>query len=146
MPKVAFVTDSTAYIPQNLVDQYHIHVAPQVLVWGSEMFRDGIDITPDEFYIRLAKATVMPSTSQASPADFEKLFKELLDQDQSVLAILVSTKLSGTVSSANQASSSFDGAPLVIIDSNTTAMAMGFLVLAAAPAAEKGAGLQEFKA
>ena len=146
MSKVALVTDSTAYIPQNLVDRYKIHVTPQVLVWGNETFRDGVDILPDEFYTRLAKTTVMPSTSQASPADFEKLFNQLLADGQSVLAILLSTKLSGTMASANQAWSLMDGAPVVVIDSNTTAMAMGFLVLKAARAAEKGASLEECKA
>ncbi len=146
MPKVALVTDSTAYIPQKLVDQYNIHVAPQVLIWGNESFRDGVDILPDEFYRRLEKATVMPSTSQVSPGDFETLFKELISGGQSVLAVLISTKLSGTMTSANQAWGCMDGAPLEVIDSNTTAMAMGFLVLEAAKAAEKGASLQECKA
>ena len=146
MPKVTLVTDSTSYIPQKMVDQYNIHVTPQVLIWGNETLRDGVDIMPDQFYIRLAKATVMPSTSQASPADFERIFKGLLDQGQAVLAVLLSTKLSGTMASANQAWTCFDGAPLEVVDSNTTGMALGFLVLAAARAAEKGATLAECKA
>ncbi len=146
MSKVTLITDSTAYIPQNLVERYKIHVTPQVLVWGDETFRDGVDILPDDFYKRLAKTSVMPSTSQASPADFEKLFNKLLADGQSVLAVLISSKLSGTISSANQAWSLLDGRPVSVIDSNTTAMALGFLVLKAARAAEKGASLEECKA
>jgi fatty acid-binding protein DegV len=53
MSKVAIVTDSTAFIPQNLVEQFNISVAPQILIWGEETFEDGIDIQPDEFYERL---------------------------------------------------------------------------------------------
>ena len=146
MSKVTLVTDSTAYIPQNLVDQYKIVVASQVLVWGNETLRDGIDIMPDQFYARLAKATIMPSTSQASPADFELIFNELLAKGQDVLAVLISSKLSGTMDSANQAWFTLDGAPLEVIDSHTTAMALGFLVLKAARAAESGASLKECKA
>jgi len=77
MAKVAVVTDSTAYIPDNLVKEYNLTIAPQVLIWGNESFKDGVDIQPDEFYTRLSKATVMPSTSQVTIPDFTKIFGEL---------------------------------------------------------------------
>jgi DegV family protein with EDD domain len=146
MPKVALVTDSTAYLPPEIVDQYKITVLPQVLIWGDQTFRDGIDIQPDEFYQRLENTEVMPSTSQALPADFEKVFRQLLDQDKHVLAVLLSEKLSGTMSSAYQAVENFPGAPVEIVDSHSTAMAMGFQILQAARAAEDGASLAECKA
>jgi DegV family protein with EDD domain len=146
MPKVALVTDSTAYIPDELVKKYNITVMPQVLIWGDETFRDGIDIQPDEFYQRLEKASVMPSTSQAMPADFIKIFQNLLDQDYHVLSILVSSKLSGTISSAHQACIEMPGAPVELVDSETVAMAMGFQILHVARAAEQGASLSECKA
>lgn len=97
MSKVAIVTDSTAYIPQTLIGDYPITVLPQVLVWGNETFRDGVDIQPVEFYKRLKNTTIMPSSSQVSPAEFEKAFRELLAQGYEVLAITVSTLLSGTM-------------------------------------------------
>jgi DegV family protein with EDD domain len=146
MPKVTLVTDSTAYLPPELVSQYNITVLPQVLIWGDKTYRDGIDIQPDEFYQRLEKTDVMPSTSQALPADFEKVFRQLLDQDKHVLAILLSEKLSGTMSSAYQAIANFSGAPIEIVDSHSTAMAMGFQLLQVARAAEDGASLAECKA
>jgi DegV family protein with EDD domain len=145
MPKVALVTDSTAYLPPELVEKYNITVLPQVLIWGDKTYRDGIDIQPDEFYKRLEKASVMPSTSQALPADFEKVFRQLMDQDQHVLAILLSEKLSGTMSSAYQACANLPGAPVEIVDSYSTAMAMGFQLLQVARAAEEGANLAECK-
>jgi len=70
MPKVAIVTDSTAYIPEDLVSSYNISVVPLVVIWGEETLRDNIDISPNEFYERLSQAKIMPSTSQATIADF----------------------------------------------------------------------------
>ncbi|MEW5873347.1 MAG: DegV family protein [Chloroflexota bacterium] len=145
MSKVAIVTDSTAYIPQNLLDKYHISVAPQVLIWGEETFEDGVDILPDEYYARLKNAKVMPSTSQATPSSFHKIFGGLLEKEYHILAILISEKLSGTIASAIQARDMLPGAQIEVVDSISTAMAMGFQVLEVAKAAEAGASLAECK-
>jgi len=145
MSNVAIVTDSTAYLPADQVKQYGISVAPQILIWGDKTYLDGVDIQPDEFYARLKTATVMPSTSQVSIPTFQKIFQELTDQGKQVLAILISTKLSGTMDSATQARAALAKAPIEIVDSNTTAMAMGFIILAVARAAEQGASLAECK-
>jgi DegV family protein with EDD domain len=143
MSKVAIVTDSTAYIPDDLVQQYNIQVAPQVLIWGSETYRDGVDILPDAFYQRLAKATVMPSTSQISIVSVEKIFRDLLEQGYDVLGLFISTKLSGTMDSATKACEVIQSDRIVIFDSMTSAMALGFQALAAARAAVDGANLAE---
>ena len=144
MSKIALVTDSTGYIPKDLVDKYNITVAPQVLIWGKEMFEDGVDIMPNEFYTRLQKATIMPSTSQVTVAKFHEIFQRLLDQDCQILAILIAAKLSGTINSAVQAKEMQPaGAPIEIVDSNTTAMAMGYQVLVTARAIKQGATLAE---
>ena len=146
MSKVALVTDSTAYIPKDLVEEYHISVAPQVLIWGQETFRDGVDITPEAFYTRLKKATIMPTTSQVNIASFEQIFQQLLDESCDILAILLSNHLSKTIDSALQAREMFPSAPIEIVDSLTTAMAMGFQVLSVARLAQQGANLAECKA
>ena len=141
MAKIALVTDSTSYIPADLVQRYHITVTPQVLIWGPETFQDGVDIQPDEFYTRLKTATIMPSTSQATVATFVKIFQGLLDQGYQILAILVSEKLSGTINSATQAKAALPaGVPIEIVDLQSTAMALGFQVLSVARALEQGAG------
>lgn len=145
MSTVAIVTDSTAYLPQNFLQEYQIAVAPQILIWGDETFEDGVDIQPDEFYRRLKTATVMPTSSQVSIPKFKSIFESLLDQGKQVLAILISSKLSGTIDSAVQAKELLPGAPIEIVDSYTTAMAMGFQVLTVARAAQEGASLQECK-
>ena len=146
MTKVALVTDSTASIPQEYLERYGIRVAPQILVWGNETYRDGVDIQSSEFFERLSTTKVMPTTSQASPQSFHEIYQELLEQDYAILTILISEELSGTLASARQARDYFPEAPIEIIDSRTTAMAMGYIVLMAARAAEEGATLQQCKA
>jgi DegV family protein with EDD domain len=146
MSKVAVVTDSTAYLPPDIVEKYHIKVIPQVLIWGEETYRDGVDIQPTEFYERLAKASVMPASSQASIPDFQDIFKELSSDGYDILAVLLSDKLSGTISSAEQARILVPEARVEIVNSETVAMALGFIVLVAARAAAEGKGLDECKA
>jgi DegV family protein with EDD domain len=143
MGKTVIITDSTAYIPAPLVQQYGIHVAPLTLVWGNETFHDGTEITPPEFYKRLKTAKVMPSTSQTTPEEFKKEFAPILAAGDSILAILISSQLSGTVDSAVQAKAEFPNAPIEIIDTLTTAMALGYCTLAAARAVKDGAGLAD---
>ncbi len=145
MTQVALVTDSTAYIPKDLIDRYGIYIVPLELIWGDKTYQDGVEIQPDEFYKKLKTATVMPSTSQATIPNFKKVFEKILERDQAVLAILISAKLSGTIDSALQGRENFPGAAIEIVDSYTTAMAMGFQVLTVAAAAQQGASLAECK-
>ena len=145
MPKVAVITDSTAYLPPDLSKQYHITVMPQVLIWGEEIFNDGVDIQPEEFYTRLKTAKVMPTTAQVSIPSMQEAFKTLLDQDYSVVGIFISNKLSGTISSAIQARETLGVGEdkIAIVDSYSTAMAMGFVALTVARAAAEGANQSE---
>jgi DegV family protein with EDD domain len=146
MSKVAIITDSTAYIPKDLVAKHRIHVAPQILIWDENMYQDGIDIQPTQFYERLQNSKSMPTTAQVTVKTFQELFTNLLKENDSVLAVLISNKLSGTIDSAVQAKALLGDAPVEIVDSETTAMALGFTVLAAARAADQGASLAELKA
>ena len=141
---VALVTDSTAYIPPDLLKKYNIRVVPLVVVWGNESLADGVDIQPDEFYRRLQTAKTMPSTSQATVGSFLSVYRELLDEGRDVLTIVISSKLSGTYQSAVQAREELGaGGRIAIVDSLTTSMEMGFHVLESARAAESGALLEE---
>jgi DegV family protein with EDD domain len=143
MSKVAVVTDSTGYIPQDLIEQYSIPVAPLVVIWGDETLRDDIDIKPTEFYNRLKTAKIMPSTSQPPIPEFESIFKRLDAEGYEILAVLISNHLSGTIASAEQAKQNLPDATIEIFDSKSTAMAMGFQVLAAVRAAIEGASLDD---
>ena len=139
MSKFAVVTDSTAYIPAEYVQKHNLTVAPQVLIWDNETFRDGIDIRSDEFFKRLKTSKAMPSTSQVSPATMQSIFQPLVDQGFEVLGIFISSKLSGTLQSAIQAKEMM----VTLVDSQSTAMALGFQALAASRALEAGASLKE---
>lgn len=145
MSKFAIVTDSTSYIPSDLVQKYGITVAPQVLIWDNQTYRDGIDIQPAEFYNRLKTAKGMPSTSQVSPATMQEIFQGLVEKGLPVLGIFISSKLSGTLQSAIQAKEMMGsaGEKVTLVDSQSTAMALGFQALAAARAMEAGASLEE---
>jgi DegV family protein with EDD domain len=146
MSKVAIITDSTVNLPQSLLDEYSISVLPQTLIWENETLRDGIDIQPKEFYTRLKSSKSMPTTAQITPNDFSQLFNACLEKDQDVLAILVSSKLSGTMASAVQAKTTLPGGNIEVVDSLSCSLAMGFHVLMAARAAANGANLKECKA
>ena len=148
MSKIALVTDSTAYIPKEYLERYGITVTPQVLIWGHDTYRDGVDIQPDEFYKRLKTTKVMPTTSQVSVMDMHNIFSRLLEQGYEVLGIFISSKLSGTLQSAMQGREELakGKGKIEILDSNTTAMSMGFQVLSVARAAAEGASQSECKA
>ncbi len=143
MSKTAFVVDSTAYIPPDQVQQFDIKVIAQVLIWDDETMLDGVDIQPTAFYERLRDSKTMPTTSQATIGAFIEVFKPLVEAGQPILAILVSDKLSGTIQSAEQAKAEFPDAKIVIVDSEATAMALGFQVLAAARGASDGKSFEE---
>lgn len=145
MSNIAIVTDSTAYIPSDLVQKHNLTVTPQVLIWGEETYQDGVDIQPDEFYSRLRTSKVMPSTSQVSPATMKSTFEGLIEKGYDVLGIFLSSKLSGTIQSAIQAKDMLEKAreKVTIVDSNSVAMALGFQVLTVARAIEEGANLDD---
>jgi DegV family protein with EDD domain len=145
MNKVAVVTDSSPYLPQELIEKNGIHVVPLTVIWGDDCYKDGVDIMPVEFYNRLQTAKVLPSTSQPSVADFEVVFRELHESGFDILAVLISEDLSGTISSAVQAKQLLPEANIEIVNSRSLAMALGFQVLAAVKAANQGASLQDCK-
>ncbi|NUQ85376.1 MAG: DegV family protein [Anaerolineales bacterium] len=145
MSKIAIVTDSTSYIPADLVKKFDITVAPQVLIWDDKTYRDGVDIRSEEFFARLKTAKTMATTSQVSVADMQTIFQSLVERDFDVVGIFISAKLSGTIQSATQAKELMgtSGGKVTIVDSNSTAMAMGFQVLSVARAAQEGASLKD---
>ena len=103
MSHVAVITDSTAYLPAELIRQYNITITPLSIIWGDNNYRDGVDIQPDDFYKRLANSKDMPTTSQVTTLAMKTAFEDLLGQGYDVLGIFISSKFSGTVQSAIQA-------------------------------------------
>lgn len=145
MSKIAIVTDSTSFLPADLIKKHNITVTPQILIWDEKTFQDGIDIQPSEFYTRLKSSKTMPSTSQVSVLTMQSTFQNLVDQGYEVLGVFISSKLSGTIQSAMQGKEMMGAASdkVTIVDSFATSMSLGLIVLAAARAAENGASLSE---
>jgi DegV family protein with EDD domain len=145
MSKIALVTDSTAFLPAELVKKHNITVTPLIVIWEEKNFHDGIDIQPADFYTRLKTEKKMPSTSQVSVGTMHTTFQNLVDQGFDILGIFLSSKLSGTIQSAMQAKEMMGaaGEKVSIVDSFATSMNMGFIILAAARALESGANLSD---
>ncbi len=147
MSNVTIVTDSSAYLPRQYVEQYQIPVVPLTLHWEGESYRDGVDIQADDFYTRLSQSTTLPTTSQVTVGYFLELFKPLLDAGRDVIYLGISKGISATYDSAIQASRELgDPANLVIVDTQLVSMALSLLVLEVARAAEAGADLAQCKA
>lgn len=143
MSKVAIVTDSTAYLPEDLVSAYNITVVPLVVIWGDETLHDNVDIGPAEFYDRLSTAKVMPSTSQPTIKAFADVFQKLHSEGYEILTMVISAALSGTLDSAIQAKAMVPDATIELIDSELTSIPLAFMALSAARAAKRGASLAE---
>jgi len=97
---VKIVTDSTSDISPELAQGLDIRIVPIYFQFGSEVYRDGIDITDDEFYSRLATSPVHPTTSQPGPEDFTRAFNDCLEGADGVVSIHISSKISGTYNTA----------------------------------------------
>ena len=144
MAKIAFVTDSTTYMPKELLGKTELHVVPTVVIWEGEELRDGVDIQPSEFYKRLSTASEMPTTSQPTPAAFVELYKELAASGvKEVISLHVSHKLSGTMASANQALEQVPEANVKVIDGYSASMGTGWPLLEGIKAAEAGQSFDE---
>jgi len=146
MTGVLIITDSSAYLPQKYIDQYGIDVLPLSLIWEGQTYRDGVDITAEEFYTRLQHAHTLPTTSQVPMQQYKEHIQKGLDKGKSVLILPISSGISASYQGALSAVQEFKGQPVEVIDTKLVSMALSFMVLAAARAAEKGATLAECKA
>src|SRR4030042_6985866 len=106
---VRIVTDSVADIPPDIVKELDISIIPVILRFGEETFRDGIDITNDQFYERLATSKVMPTTSVPSLDLFARTYARLAEVTDQILVILLSAKLSGLYNAARQSADLMEG-------------------------------------
>jgi len=140
---VRIVTDSSADLPAELVQQHQITVLPCYVVVDDQTLKDGVDIQADDFYRRLQAGGPTPTTAQPTVADFQAVYQDLTSQGDQVVSIHVSGKLSGTLNSAEQAKGSLDGEAVEIIDSRLAAMPLGLVVLEAAALAAEGGSHQE---
>lgn len=134
---VHIVTDSTSDIPAELVAQYGITVVPLTIAFGSESYRDGVDLQPDEFFARLQATKQLPTTSQPPPALFQHAYEHLISRGE-VVSVHLSHKLSGTIEAARMAAREVAPDKISVVDSGSVSMGLGMCVLAAARVAQDG--------
>ncbi|MFS0787071.1 DegV family protein [Shouchella sp. 1P09AA] len=148
MAKVKVVTDSTADIPHELVEQLGISVIPLNVHFGDEQFEDGVTLHPNEFYKRLKETDVMPKTSQPSPQQFEDLYRSIAtDETTEILSIHLSSKMSGTMQAALIAKDALaDELAIHVYDSKRASYAIGIVVVEVARLAAQGADLKTCQA
>jgi len=138
MPKVVVVTDSTAYLPENILQELNIQVVPLHVIWGDKIYKDGVDLKAEEFYPMLKAAKELPTTSQPSPQEFIDVYKPILDKGDKIISIHISSGISGTLNSAHQAKEMLETKDVEIIDSKSSGMALGYVAMETARYAQKG--------
>ena len=132
---VRVVVDSASDLPLDLAEQLNITVVPCYVVMGDRSYRDGLDMTADEFYARLSSEPRLPTTAQPSAADFQSVYRDLLDQGHHIVSVHISSKLSGTLSSAQQAQAALGEAGegrIEIVDSQLASISQGLVAVSAA--------------
>jgi DegV family protein with EDD domain len=143
---IRIITDSTCEAPPEVLRHPAVTVVPLTVVFGQEALRDGLEITREQFWSRLPSANPLPTTSQAAPSDFLGLFESFTAAGDEVIAILLSAKLSGTLSSAVIAFESNPGWPIEVIDSKSVSVGLGLLVQEAVRMIDAGASRAEITA
>ena len=142
MARITVVTDSTAYLTNEFAAKHGIKVVPLKLNWDNDTFKDNVDITAQAFYERLEKSDSIPTTSQPSGGDFLTAFNDLAKGTDAIVAVLISSGISGTVDSAMMAKKEFSQVPVEIIDSKVTAAGLALLLKAVVVEAEKSGSVE----
>ena len=141
--KIKIITDSSSYIPKRLLDELNIAVIPLWLIWDEQSMLDGIDIDPPDFYHRLRSSRTLPTSSQPTVQEFIDFFLAQSEDSESLVNVLVSAKISGTIENALGAIQKLPGLDIHLIDSYSSSLGLGHVVLAAARAAASGASVVE---
>jgi DegV family protein with EDD domain len=141
---VKVVTDSVADIPPQAIAELGITIIPVLLRFGEEVMRDGIDITTDHFFERLAISKIAPTTAVPSLDMFARTYARLGEETDDILVIMLSSRLSGMYNAAVQSAKLVESKYRIeVVDSRCAVMSQGFLAIRAAQAAKDGATMDE---
>jgi DegV family protein with EDD domain len=144
---VRIITDSSASIPLAVVEDLEITIIPSLIRFGEEVYRDGVDLTTEQFYERLTTDKNHPTTSVPTPQSFVDAYNKLAEEADEIAVITISQKLSAVGDVALQAIDMIEKKPRIeVIDSTWALMSEGLIVITAARAAQDGAGLDEVMA
>ena len=143
MGRIKVVTDSAADVPSELAQRLDITVLPCYVIFGSEVYRDGVDLTAREFYDKLARSSILPTTSQPPLGLFVETYQNLLQESEGIVSIHIASTLSSIFNAARVAADALSAAPIVVVDSQQLSMGAGWQVIMAAQAAQEGHTLAE---
>jgi len=136
------VSDSTADLPISIIDEYNVEIVPLRVHFGEEVFLDWVEMKPEKFYDKLTSTDILPRTSQPSPADFVKKYKEI-GEGETIISIHISSNLSGTYQSAMMARDMLPEMDIHVFDTKLASMAHGAVVMEAARAAREDKSREE---
>lgn len=145
MNKIKIITDSTLDLPIDVIKERDIEVLPLLINFGEESYLDGVEINTPEMIERINRDNVLPTTAQITPNRFEEAFKKHLDNGDKVIAILLSSEMSGTYQSACIAKNMLETDDVVVIDSRNVTSGLGLLALKACSLRDKGLDIYEIE-
>ena len=140
MAGVRIVCDSTADLEADFRAAHDVRVVPLKVIFGDDVFEDGVTIHPSDFYARMRSSAVQPRTSQPTPTEYEAAFRELGADGSSIVCTTISSEMSGSHASATQARAALPDQDIRVIDTLSVAVGHNAAVHAAIAAAEEGAG------
>ena len=145
MEKIKIITDSTLDLPAELIREKNIEVLPLLINFGEESYLDGVEITTKEMIDKINATGVLPTTAQVTPNRFEETFKKYLDEGYKIVALTLSSDMSGTYQSACIAKDMLESDDIIVIDSRNVTSGLGLLVLKACELRDKGLGIKEIE-
>lgn len=145
MEKIKIVTDSCLDIPEELIREHNIEILPVLINFGDKSYVDREEINLKEMQEKIERDKVLPTTAQITPSRFEEYFRNALNEGYKVVAVLMSSNMSGTYNSACIAKDMIESDDIVIIDTQVITSAQGFLVLKACELRDKGFTAEEIK-
>lgn len=144
MGRIHVVTDSGSDLSLEVQERLGIHVVPLTVQFGSEIYKDGEEISAQQFFARLKTEVEMPSTCQPSPADFVAVYEKIAQPGDTIISVHLSSKMSGTYQSAVLASTMLDsGIKVKLVDSKSASMGLGLVAVTAAEGVQAGKDVDE---
>ena len=143
MDKIKIITDSTADLPREIIENYDIESIPLFVSFDDKVYRDGVDIKLGELFTKIEKEDIYPQTSQVNPQRFYEHYKKYIDEGYSIISIHLSSKMSGTYQSACLAKDMLNSDNITIIDSNNVTSGLGLLVIKACRLRDEGLSVEK---